>query len=59
MPAYRLYRLDGAGKFMSAEWIEATDDSAALNEARQLIDGERFELWDRNRLVKRSRPAQP
>ena len=54
MPAYRLYRLDGAGKIMSADWIEADSDTAALAEARQAVDGTPYELWARNRLVERS-----
>ena len=56
MPAYRLYRLDGAGKIMSAEWIEAEDDSAALDEAKRQVDGARYELWARNRLIERTLP---
>ena len=44
MPAYRLYRLDGAGKFMSADWIEAESDSDALQNVRQRVDSARFEL---------------
>ena len=56
LPAYRLYRLDGAGKIMSADWIEAESDSAALAEAKQTVDGMPYELWARNRLVERSSP---
>lgn len=41
---------------MSADWIEAEDDSAAFVKAKQTIDGARFELWARNRLVERSSP---
>jgi hypothetical protein len=50
---YRLYRLDGAGKISSAEWLEAADDDEA---ERQVRDGKPegpVELWDRNRLVAR------
>jgi hypothetical protein len=35
MSAYRVYCLDGAGKVWAAEWIEAGDDAAALELARQ------------------------
>jgi hypothetical protein len=55
--AYRLYRLDGAGKIMSADWIEAESDDEALKEARQHGDGIRYELWARDRLVERSNPG--
>ena len=56
MPAYRLYRLDGAGKFMGADWIEADGDTSAVKEARQMVDGRPFELWERDRLVERFLP---
>ena len=56
MPNYRLYRLDGAGKIMNAEWIEAGGDEDALVEARQRSDAGSFELWEKNRLVERYRP---
>ena len=29
MPAYRVYCLDGTGKVLAAEWIEADDGAAA------------------------------
>jgi len=48
---YRLYRLDGANKVASAEWIEADDDGAAIATAKQKMDGHCWELWDRRRLV--------
>ena len=51
MEGYRLYRLDGANKVASAEWIEADDDGAAIATAKQKMDGHGWELWDRRRLV--------
>ena len=51
MEGYRLYRLDGAGKVASAEWIEANDDDAAIVAAKEKMDGHGWELWDRRRLV--------
>ena len=51
MPAYRLYRLDGAGKIMSADWIAADSDDEAVKHVHAQIDGARFELWDRKRLI--------
>ena len=53
MPAYRLYHLDGAAKVASAEWIEAAEDSAAIEQARLKCASRRGELWQRNRLVAR------
>lgn len=55
LPNYRLYRLDGAGKIASAEWIEAEADEQAQSEARSRSDSSSFELWDKNRLVERFR----
>lgn len=59
MSNYRLYRLDGAGKIMSAEWLEAADDDCAREEARTRSQAGQFELWDKNRLVERHRPEAP
>jgi len=54
LPAYRLYRLDGAGKITSADWIAADSDAEAVKHVRDQIDGTAFELWERDRLVRRS-----
>lgn len=51
MGTYRLYGLDGVGKLMSAEWIDAEGDEAAIEASKRLMDGHRYELWDRSRLV--------
>lgn len=51
MPAYRIYRLDRAGKIESAEWIAADDDEQAMELARQ--KGLPCEVWERGRLVGR------
>ena len=60
LPTYRLYRLDGAGKILSAEWVEADSDDLALVEAAKAARGAgvSYELWDRNRLVGR-KPTRP
>ena len=55
MPSYRLYRLDGAGNIMTADWLEAAIDEDALREAHERVDGSRFELWDGGRLISSSR----
>jgi hypothetical protein len=57
LPSYRLYRLDGAGKIISADWIEAADDEQARREASDRAEGGRFELWDRKRLVSAPPPT--
>ena len=53
MAGYRLYCLDGASKVASAEWIEADDDSIAINAARERLEGYECEVWQGRRLVAR------
>ena len=53
MGTYRLYCLDGVGKVVSAEWVAAEDDAAAIEAAKDLMDGYPCELWERSRLVTR------
>jgi hypothetical protein len=50
---YRLYCLDGANKVASAEWIDADDDKAALEAAKEIVDGQECEIWQGTRLVAR------
>jgi len=59
LPAYRLYRLDGAGKITSGDWVEAEADDEALRHAQALLGGTgRFELWEKDRLIARAdRPS--
>ena len=53
MTGYRLYQLDEAGKIMSAEWIDATDDSEATRMGCDGSPNGTCEVWQRNRLVAR------
>jgi hypothetical protein len=53
LPTYRLYRLDGAGRISSAEWVEAADDEEARSIARRDPACPRYELWQGPRLVGR------
>jgi len=53
LTSYRIYRLDGAGKIINAEWIDADSDVEALRRAEVRAQGARFELWERNRRVRR------
>jgi len=48
---YRLYRLDGAGKIIGAEWVEAADDDEARVKAQNRMTSGTCEVWDRHRLV--------
>lgn len=53
MTGYRLYSLDGANKVVSAEWIEADDDLAAVETAKRMMDGQDCEVWQGKRLIAR------
>jgi hypothetical protein len=53
MASYRLYRLDGVRMVASGEWIEADDDLAAIEAAKEKFDGGRCEIWQGSRLVAR------
>lgn len=50
---YRLYGLDGVNKVASGEWFEADDDAAAVEAAKEMMDGHDCELWTGKRLVAR------
>ena len=58
MTSYRLYCLDGVGKVMSAEWVDAEDDKAAIEASMKYVDGCSYELWDHSRLVMRIDPRR-
>ena len=59
LPTYRLYRLDGADKIKSAEWIEAHSDEEAVGMARDQTGPMGFELWQQSRLVINSPEGTP
>lgn len=48
---YRLYRLDGAGKITTGEWIDAGDDKEAVDKASALGRDGRYELWNGGRMI--------
>ena len=54
MPLYRLYTLE-AGKHIASppREIGCETDEAAIQRARQLLDGKDIEVWERARLVTR------
>ncbi len=53
VPAYRHYRLDGAGNISDAEWFEAADDADAVQQVREKKLPVTSEIWDRTRRVAR------
>ena len=57
MANFRLYRLDGAGKIATAEWLEADDGDHALQLAREMNADTTVEVWNRNKLIGRVAPG--
>lgn len=52
MPLYRLYSLNAGGHVTQPPIvIEAEDDAAAIEEAKQLQDGRDIEIWCGDRCV--------
>ena len=56
--SYRLYGLDGVSKVASGEWFDADDDEAAIEVAREKLDGAPCELWQGHRFVARLQRKQ-
>jgi hypothetical protein len=56
---YRLYRIDGTGRFSTAEWIDASDGETAVAIVAVGGASDRYDLWHRDRLVASTRPGQP
>jgi hypothetical protein len=58
MPDYRVYVIGSDGHFLRAIQLDCRDDAAAIESAKQLIDGNDIELWQRDRRIARfdSRP---
>jgi hypothetical protein len=48
---YRAYELDAKGHVKRRIDFEADDDAAALQHARQYVDGHDVEVWMRDRVV--------
>lgn len=51
MPEYRVYIIGENGHFMRSEELECSDDTEAIETAKQLIDGHDIELWQRARKI--------
>jgi len=56
MAEYRLYCLNEAGKFTKALDIDARNDEAAIDRARELKLQVECELWERGRMVAKLDP---
>ncbi len=59
MRAYRIYSFDKDGHIREApEIVECEDDDAAIQHAKQLINGKAIEVWEKGRCVLRLFPAR-
>jgi hypothetical protein len=53
MQHYRVYIIGQDGHFIRSIDLNCADDSAAIESAKQLIDGHDLELWQRDRRIAR------
>jgi hypothetical protein len=51
MPEYRVYTVGSDGHFFDSVPLECADDTEAIEQAKQLIDGRDLELWQRTRKI--------
>jgi hypothetical protein len=51
MPYYRAYIIGRDGHFERAIDLDCVDDKAAMESAKQLIEGHDVELWQRDRRI--------
>ncbi len=51
MRDYRVYFIGHDGRFIKFVDLNCADDSAAIESAKQLIDGHDIELWQQDRKV--------
>jgi hypothetical protein len=51
MTDYRVYVIGSDGHFVRAIHLDCPDDSAAIEWAKQYIDGDDIELWQRDRQI--------
>ena len=52
MDGYRLYCMDATGRIDLAEWIDASSDEDAIQQAKALKNGAlKCEIWQGDRLV--------
>ena len=51
MPHYRAYIVGLDGHFLKSIDLSCADDMAAIESAKQLVDGNDIELWQQGRFV--------
>jgi hypothetical protein len=53
MPYYRAYVVGSDGKFQIAHSLDCEDDEAAIEAAKQFLDGLDIEVWQQRRRITR------
>lgn len=48
---YRIYSYDHRNKIVSADWLDATTDEAAIAEAHEKGFGNQCEVWEGHRII--------
>jgi hypothetical protein len=53
MPTYRAYRIDRRNRIVNGQWLEASNDAEAKDQAEELCDegAPTIELWQATRKV--------
>ena len=59
MPGYRLYTFEKDGHIATPpREFDCSDDLAAVQEAKKVLDGHAIEVWEKARLVIRLQPKR-
>jgi hypothetical protein len=59
MSYYRAYIIGQDGHFIEAINLDCTDDTAAVESAKQLISGHDIEVWQEDRMVTKLAAGDP
>jgi hypothetical protein len=51
MTDYRVYIIGDDGHFVGAIQLDCPDDNAAIESAKQFVNGHDVELWQRDRII--------
>jgi hypothetical protein len=51
MSEYRIYVIGSDGHFIEAIQLDCLDDKAAIESAKQFVNGHDIELWQRDRKI--------
>jgi hypothetical protein len=53
MTDYRVYIIGSDGHFQNVVLLDCSNDKAAIESAKQCVNGHEVELWQRDRLIAR------